>query len=62
MNHVEVKGDHMVVHFDHAEGLKTLNGKAPEGFWVADESATWVRADAELDGETVVLPSNIAEY
>ena len=55
---VDAQGATLTVHFDHAEGLKTIDGKAPTGFWIADESATWVRADATIEGQTVVLRSS----
>ncbi len=58
MKSVEVRGTQLVVSFDHAEGLKTIDGDAPAGFWLADDTAQWVRADAELNGETVVLSSS----
>lgn len=53
---VQEKGK-LVVHFNHAEGLKTTDGKAPSGFWIANNSKEWVKADAEIDGERVVLSS-----
>jgi len=54
---VEV-GDHrLTLHFDHAEGLTTTDGKAPTGFWIADDKEDWVPAEAKLDGGTVVLHS-----
>lgn len=52
---VEKAGDRLVVHFNHAEGLKTVNGDAPESFWLADESGDWMKATAKLKGQTVVL-------
>ncbi|GIZ09687.1 sialate O-acetylesterase [Flavobacterium sp. UMI-01] len=51
---VEEKGK-LVVHFNQAEGLKTTNGKAPSGFWVANDEKKWVKADTKIQGETVVL-------
>ncbi|WP_245942287.1 sialate O-acetylesterase [Algoriphagus chordae] len=54
---VEVKGKKLIVHFSNAKGLKTSNGKAPMGFWLADKSGEWKRAEAKLEGETVVLSS-----
>lgn len=54
---VEVKGDSIVVHFEHATGLKTKDGAAPAAFWLADDSGKWVRAEAQIEGETVVLKS-----
>jgi sialate O-acetylesterase len=57
MTRVDVEDDHLVVHFDHAAGLTTTDGNAPAGFWIADESQSWVQADAELKDEAVVLRS-----
>nr|WP_231615961.1 sialate O-acetylesterase [Novipirellula artificiosorum] len=57
MKRVDVTGDHVVVHFDHADGLTTTNGNAPTGFWLADDSAKWVKAEAVLSGQTVILSS-----
>ncbi|PXA03636.1 sialate O-acetylesterase [Coraliomargarita sinensis] len=58
MQAVEVKEDRLLVHFDHAKGLTTTDAGPPTGFWIADESRVWVPAEAELDGETVVLHSD----
>jgi len=52
---VDAQGDRLIVHFENAEGLKTIDGSAPTGFWVADGSRKWVKADAKIDGQTVVL-------
>lgn len=57
LDHVEQRGDHLVVHFEHAKGLKTVDGQAPQGFWLSDNSKKWVKAEAKLDGESVVLSS-----
>ncbi|EGF24731.1 sialate O-acetylesterase [Rhodopirellula baltica] len=58
MKRVDVLDDRLVVHFEHAEGLQTLDGKALSGFWLADASQKWVPADAELRGQTVILSSS----
>ena len=57
MNRVKVQGAKLVVHFDHAKGLKTLNGKPPSAFWVSNNSRKWIKANAELKGQTIVLSS-----
>lgn len=54
---VEVKNGELIVHFNHAQGLKTINGKAPSGFWIADGTQKWVKAKAKIQDETVVLSS-----
>jgi sialate O-acetylesterase len=58
MSHVEVKGNSLVVHFDHADGLKTIDGKAPTAFWLADDSGKWFPAEAEIKGLTVILQTS----
>ena len=58
MSHVEELDSKLVVHFANAEGLKTLDGKLPTGFWVCKDSEKWVRAEAHIDGQTVVLTSS----
>ncbi|MDW7692903.1 sialate O-acetylesterase [Flammeovirgaceae bacterium SG7u.111] len=54
---VDLQGNKLVVHFDHANGLKTINGKAPSGFWISDDSREWVLAEAAIEGERVILSS-----
>lgn len=54
----EVGNDSIVVHFQHADGLKTNDGEAPSGFWLADDSAKWVPAQARIEGRSVVLSSS----
>ena len=57
MTRVELKGDSVAIHYANAQGLKTKDGEAPTAFWLADDSAKWVRAAAVIDGEMVVLRS-----
>ena len=46
------------VSFDNAEGgLKTSDGKAPNGFAVAGADKKFVWADAKIDGDTVLVSS-----
>ncbi len=54
---VDQKGYQLIIHFNYANGLKTINGKAPTGFWIADDRGKWEKADARIEGETVVLSS-----
>ena len=55
LRNVARKGKTLVVYFDHADGLKTVDGKAPSAFWVADDLRQWRRAEASINGTTVVL-------
>ena len=55
---VEKLNKQLAVHFNHAQGLKTIDHKAPRGFWVADESMQWKPAEAKLQGETVILSNS----
>ncbi|MEP3838603.1 MAG: hypothetical protein ABJM36_13205 [Algibacter sp.] len=52
---VESQNNTLLVHFKNSTGLKTLNKKAPSGFWIADKSLKWQEAEAKIIGETVVL-------
>jgi sialate O-acetylesterase len=57
IDHAEPQAGKVVVHFDHAQGLKTIDGNAPTAFWLADNSEKWFKADAEINGQTVILSS-----
>lgn len=50
-----VKGDRMVIEFDHADGLKTTDGAAPTGFQLAGGDKVWLPATAAIQGNTVEL-------
>lgn len=55
---VKIQDNTLIVHFDNAKGLKTNDGNAPTGFWIADKSLQWKVAEADLEGETVILSSD----
>ena len=55
LDKVEIENNGLIVYFKNSTGLKTNNRKAPEGFWIADESLNWKMADAKIEGETVIL-------
>lgn len=57
LDRVVEQGDRLVVHFQHAEGLKTTDNQAPRAFWLSDESGDWFPAKAEIKGQTVALHS-----
>lgn len=45
------------IHFDHAKGLRTRDGKAPDCFEIVGPGTEFEVADARIDGETIVLSS-----
>jgi sialate O-acetylesterase len=47
-------GDHVIVSFDHARGLKSKDG-APRQFEVAGEDGVFHSVDGQIDGERVRL-------
>jgi len=50
-----VEGANVRITFDHAEGLKTRDGKAPDWFEVCGANGQFKPATAVIDGATVVL-------
>jgi sialate O-acetylesterase len=52
---VDFSGDRAIVHFDHAAGLKTRDGKAPDYFEIAGADGKFVPATATIDGDAVDL-------
>ena len=55
---MEAKGDQVVLKFDHAEGLKSLDGKPLSWFTIAGADKQFVAATAEIVGSTVVVKSD----
>ena len=50
-----VNGPTVTVSLENAEGLTTTDGKTPAQFWLAGEDQKWLKAAAEIRGQTVVL-------
>ncbi|MDC0177908.1 alpha/beta hydrolase fold domain-containing protein [Polaribacter sp.] len=55
MKSVKIKNRKLIVYFDNAEGLRTLNGKPPTAFWIADKTMNWQKANANIEGNSVIL-------
>ncbi|MCP4092130.1 MAG: sulfatase-like hydrolase/transferase [Planctomycetes bacterium] len=54
-------GNSMRVHFTHASGLTTHDGKAPSDFELLDDNGNWHAATATIDNNTLlVTASNVA--
>jgi sialate O-acetylesterase len=53
----KAEGSAMRVAFSHADGLTTRDGKAPDWFEVIGEDTEWTKADAKIDGTSVVVSS-----
>lgn len=51
----EARGAEMILHFDHAEGLRTLDGAPPANFALAGADRVFHPAEARIEGATVVL-------
>ncbi len=51
----EVDGKTMTVHFNHADGLKTRDGEAPDWFEIAGPDGVYHTATATIDGTTIKL-------
>lgn len=53
-----VQGSRVTITFDHANGLRTSDGGAPQGFRLAGEDKVWRPAVASIRGTAVVLESD----
>jgi sialate O-acetylesterase len=53
----EARDNSLIIHFDHADGLKTTDGSPPKGFAIAGGDRVFHRATAVIQGATVVLDS-----
>ncbi|MFG0263914.1 MAG: sialate O-acetylesterase [Rhodopirellula sp. JB055] len=55
----EVEGESIRLHFQHVGGgLTTSDGKSPSHFSIAGADQKFVAADAEIDGDTIVVHSD----
>jgi sialate O-acetylesterase len=55
---LKVEGSRAILTFDHADGLKSLDGKPLTWFTIAGEDKQFVEARAEIVGRTVVVRSD----
>ena len=55
---MKVEGSQAILSFDHAKGLKSLDGEALTWFTIAGEDRNFVKAVAEIRGDTVVVRSD----
>jgi len=51
----KIQKDKVIITFEHAEGLKTKNAKAPQSFWISGDDEKWYPAKATIEGKTVIL-------
>lgn len=58
-DHEKVTGNQVTIYFKNANGLKTLDGKAPDFFEIAGADGKYLAAEAVIKGNSVVL-SNTA--
>lgn len=57
LNHVDIIKNKLIVYFDYAEGLKTIDGEFPREFWLADKSGKWFPANAKIENKKIILQS-----
>lgn len=51
-----INGSQVVIQFQHAEGLKTVDGGASvKGFVIADETKKWQAAEVRIEGAQVIV-------
>ncbi len=55
INRVTIKNNKLVLHFDNAKGLQTIDGTDPKAFWLADQSGDWYKANSKIKGGKVEL-------
>jgi sialate O-acetylesterase len=55
MKKVKIKKNSIVVCFNNVKKLKTIDGKAPTGFWLSDATGKWFPVKAIIKGKKVVL-------
>jgi len=53
----EIKGDKIVIAFKHTDGGLVCKADALKGFAICGEDKKWVRAEAKIDGDKVVVSS-----
>lgn len=58
---ISQKQHSIVISYNNAKGLKTVDGEAPTAFWVADDSENWVRAETRIKGNKVYLSTTELE-
>nr|WP_319399055.1 sialate O-acetylesterase [uncultured Carboxylicivirga sp.] len=53
-----IEGNTLRIWFDHAKGLKASDGKALKSFQIAGEDGKLYKANAIIDGETIILSND----
>lgn len=61
LKNIEILDNSIILSFDNAVGLKTIDGREPAAFWLANESRKWFPAKAKIQGQTIVLASSKIE-
>lgn len=52
----------VTIEFTHADGLKTNDGQAPKGFWLAGADGTWQPANAKIQhGKVLLTAENVPD-
>lgn len=59
--HMKIEGNKIRLYFDHATELKTI-GSTLKGFAIAGDDKQFVWADAEIDGSTIIVSSELIKH
>lgn len=54
---LSIDGSKAVLTFEHSQGLKTKDGKAPSSFWIAGSDQKWFKAEAKIVGDKIEASS-----
>jgi sialate O-acetylesterase len=55
--HIKIEGNQIRVHFNHAHGLKTLDGQPPRSFEIAGADGHFVPANVTIDDDDALVSS-----
>ncbi|MEO9894157.1 sialate O-acetylesterase [Aurantibacter sp.] len=62
LNDVIISSKSITIMYENAKGLKTNDGNSPLAFWLANDTKEWHKADAKINGETIVLTSSKVKH
>lgn len=59
---MDIQGDNIVLEFDNAgSGLTTNDGKAPDWFYIRDTRGRFVKANATIESNKIIIPKKMVQ-